>query len=104
MKKILLGMLIMLTASIVNHEIWLRTENKKDDGAETRLHKVSVFLEYKVFQGGYIMDPVRGNCRDEQAENGFGWKFNVADYYDCDAFQRMLDGNFKKSNPDSPKY
>lgn len=98
MKKVLLGILILLIINILNHRVWLETESG------TKIHKISWFIESSILQGSYILDPIDGNCKDEMGENGHGWKFNVADYYSCDRFQRALNGNFKKPNPDSVKY
>jgi hypothetical protein len=94
MKKFLLGILFTLTLSTTNHYA-LSYDHK------TKLHDAASFLEYQVFQGGYLLNPIMGNCADEEGENGFGWKFNVADYYRCDKFQRLLNGNHKPYNPKS---
>ena len=38
----------------------------------------------------YIVDPLVGNCSLKHGENGHGWKFIIADYYQCDKLQRYL--------------
>lgn len=97
MKKILLGMLLTLILSTANSYVLEHTWETKDE-----THKVAYYLQQEVFQGGYILNPLMGKCKDRMGENGFGWKFNVADYYGCDRFQRLLNGNHKKPDPNSP--
>lgn len=98
MKKFVLGMLTMLLISNISYYLWLNSEVK------TKVYNTSSFVLEKIVHGRYILDPIMGNCRDEMAKNGFGWKFNVADYYKCDRFQRLLNGNHKPINHNSSTY
>lgn len=102
MNKFLLGALTVWLLVAATHITWEKTIHD-DDNNEGTAHKLAWFLESEVFQGGYLMYPINGYCKDEMAENGHGWKFNVADYYDCDRLQRALNGNFKKQNKNSPR-
>lgn len=98
MNKVIIGILVTLIASSVNEYVW------RNYDSDTKPHKIAYSLKEKVFEGGYLLDPIMGLCRDRQGQNGFGWKFNVADYYGCDRFQRLLNWNFKKQDPNSPRY
>ena len=99
MKKFLLGIIFTILLGTLSNYTWLET--RKED--HPILHPIADFVMWKVVLGQYILDPVMGNCKDQQGENGFGWKFNVADYYGCDRFQRLLNGNLKKPDKNSSK-
>lgn len=88
MKQFILGMIAAASLGTVCNIVWLNT----DKGLA---HQVAKFVAYDVLQGEYLLNPINGKCKDKQGQNGFGWQFNVADYYGCDRFQRLLNGNFK---------
>lgn len=98
MKQFFYGVLAMLVLGMVNEYVWLKTTR------EQTLGKASRFVKYQILEGGYILNPLLGNCQDREGQNGFGWKFNVADYYGCDRFQRLLNGNRKPYNPNTNSY
>ncbi len=84
MKKFLLGVLLTLILSIGSNYLWENTEKE----TSPKLYKFSSFMKLQIFDGGYVLNVITKKCVDEEGENGFGWKFNVADYYQCDKFQR----------------
>lgn len=88
MKQFILGMVTVVVLGTISNIVWLKTE------AGT-LHRVAKFVNFDIISGEYLLNPIMGKCQDRNGQNGFGWKFNVADYYGCDRFQRLLNGNFK---------
>jgi hypothetical protein len=102
MKSFIFGALSLLTLNIINEYVWYNTiEDTKNPSV---VNKVSKYLKFNVFEGGYILNVIEGNCKDEMGVNGHGWSFNTADYFGCDKFQRLLNGNHKPLNPNGPKY
>lgn len=98
MKQFFFGMLAAFVLSTLTNLVWLKSERG------TTTYKISKYLKFNIIEGDYVLNPLVGNCRDVMGKNGHGWVFNVADYYGCDRFQRLLNGNFKSQDPNSPRY
>lgn len=99
MKQFFYGVLFTLALSTTVSYGWLNLNR------DTAGYKVSSFLYWQVFSGFYLLNPLQGNCVDEPGQNGHGWKFDsVADYYQCDRFQRLLNGNFKAPKSGGPTF
>jgi len=97
MKKFILGIIFTLFLGSVSNYSWDHTEKETNP----KLHEISRFVFFNIIQGEYFLNVLEGNCQDRMSKNGFGWKFNVADYYQCDRLQRLLNGNHKAYNPES---
>lgn len=97
MKRVFLGFALCLVANIIVNYAFFNVDRQP-------YHDAISFLKNQIFDGGYILDPLQGNCVDKMGKNGHGWTFNIADYYGCDRFQRMLNRNFKPRNFDSLRF
>ena len=97
MKKFIFGILFTILIGSISSYTWENTEKEKSP----ILYSISSFITYDILQGYYILNILEHKCEDRQGQNGFGWKFNIADYNQCDRLQRLLNGNYKPYNPNS---